>query len=395
MERLIFHVDVNSAFLSWEAVRRVENGESDIREIPSCIGGDPQKRTSVVLAKSIPAKKFKITTGEPLSMALRKCPDLYVAKPDFALYKRMSKAFKDICRSYAPVVEEFSIDECFLDMSGTQYIYPDPIKTAYEIKDKIRHSLGFTVNVGIGSNKLLAKMASDFEKPDKVHTLFNEEIPQKLWPLSVSDLLMAGRSAVERLNRAYIRTIGDLAKTDLHTVQAILGIKLGQLLHNYANGIDNSPVSAERDAAKGYSISRTFNENVTTLDEANKILLSLADQVAFRMRRDNAKALCVSVKIRSDSFKNKSHQRNLYEATDITSEIYENAKELFAEMWDGHTPLRLINISLSKVIYDAPEQMSLFEDEKKERGKKLDKAVDDIRNKFGMDAVMRGTMYKT
>lgn len=395
MDRLIFHVDVNSAFLSWEAARKVAQGKPDIRNIPSCISGDPDKRTSVVLAKSIPAKKYGIKTGESLTAALRKCPGLYVAKPDFKLYTRLSKAFKDICRKYAPVVEEFSIDECFLDMTGTKYIYPNPIQTAYEIKDMIRDTLGFTVNVGIGSNKLLAKMASDFEKPDKVHTLFTEEIPEKMWCLPVSDLFMAGRSAVSKLEKVRVRTIGDLAKLDLRTLQGVLGIKLGLLLHNYANGIDNSLVSDEPDAAKGYSVSKTFNENVTAIDEANRILLSLADSVAARMRRDHAKALCVSVKIRSDSFRNQSHQRNLYDATDITSEIYEISKQLFKEMWDKHTPLRLIGISLSKVVYDAPEQLSLFVDEKKEREKKIDKTVDSIRNKFGMNTIMRGSVLNS
>ena len=394
MDRLIFHIDVNSAYLSWEAARRVQNGETDIRLIPSCISGDPDKRTSVVLAKSIPAKKYGVRTGEPLSMALRKCPELYIARPDFALYKHSSKAFKDICRQYAPVVEEFSIDECFLDMTGTELIYPDPIKTAYEIKNKIRDTLGFTVNVGIASNKLLAKMASDFEKPDKVHTLFKDEIPQKLWTLPVSDLFMAGRSAVEKLERAGIKTIGGLAKTDIGRVQRILGQKLGKLLHSYANGEDDSEVTADAGSAKGYSISRTFNENVTTTEEANGILLSLADSVAMRMRKDNAKAMCISVKIRSDSFKNRSHQQNLHEATDITTQIYEVAKKLFSELWDRRTPLRLIGIALTKIVYDAPEQLSFFVDEKKEREKKIDRTVDSLRSRFGMDSIKRGSVIK-
>ena len=185
MQRLIFHVDVNSAFLSWEAARRVADGEPDLRLIPSAIGGDRDKRTGVILAKSIPAKKFGVTTGEPVAMALRKCPQLVLAKPDFALYTRNSKAFIAICRRFAPVVEQVSIDECFLDMTGTGLLYPDPIAIAHTIKDTIFSELGFTVNVGIAPNKLLAKMASDFEKPNKVHTLFADEIPQKLWPLPV------------------------------------------------------------------------------------------------------------------------------------------------------------------------------------------------------------------
>ncbi len=395
MRRLIFHVDVNSAFLSWEATRRVAEGEPDIRLIPSCISGDPKKRTSVVLAKSIPAKRFNVKTGEPISMALRKCPELYIAKPDFKLYKRYSKAFKDICRDYAPVVEEFSIDECFLDMTGTELIYPDPISTAYEIKNKIRDTLGFTVNVGVGSNKLLAKMASDFEKPDRVHTLFEDEIKSKLWPLPVGDLLMVGKSAAARLERAGINTVGELAGLERSRAERILGKKLGDQLHDYANGISNSPVTAQREAAKGYGISTTLNEDVTTLERANKILLGLADSVSARMRRDGAKTVCISVRIRTDEFKNRSHQTMLFEPTDVTSEIYNEAKRLFAELWDGSSPLRLIGITLSKVVFAEGEQLSLLTDEKHERNQKLDKAVDAIRSKFGAASVVRGTIYRS
>ncbi|MCH5185862.1 MAG: DNA polymerase IV [Oscillospiraceae bacterium] len=395
MDRLIFHVDVNSAFLSWEAARRISEGGRDIRNIPSCISGDPSERTSVVLAKSIPAKKYGIKTGEPISAALRKCPDLYIAGPDFKLYRKCSKAFKDICRKYAPVVEEFSIDECFLDMTGTGRVYPDPIATAYEIKDTIRDSLGFTVNIGVGSNKLLAKTASDFEKPDKVHTLFTEEIPDKLWPLPVSDLFMVGRSAREKLERKRIFTIGDLAHLDLKFTQRILGVKIGTHLHEYANGIDHSEVSDEPKAAKGYNISTTFNENVTDTEQANKALLTLADTVSARMRKDNVKAMCVSVKMRSDTFRNKSRQTVLDEPTDITAEIYETARRLLADAWDTRVPLRLLGISLTKLADGGNEQISLFPDEKREKNRMLDKTVDSIRSRYGQDSVKRGSTLRS
>lgn len=392
-ERLVFHVDVNSAFLSWEAARRVRQGGRDIRNIPSCISGDPEKRTSVVLAKSIPAKKYGVKTGEPISMALRKCPGIFIAKPDFALYTKCSAAFKGICRAYAPVVEEFSIDECFLDMTGTEYIYPDPIATAYEIKNRIRDELGFTVNIGIGPNKLLAKTASDFEKPDKVHTLMYSELKEKFKPLPVEDLLMAGKTAVERLKRAGIRTIGELAEADIKHVQQLIGVKQGQLLYSYANGIDDSPVSDEREPAKGYSVSTTLNDNVTSYEAANRILLSLADRVAARMRRDEAKALCISVKIRTSEFKNRSHQCALGDATDVTSYIYSEAKRLLGELWDGKTPLRLIGIALTRIVRRGSEQLSLICDERSERGRKIDKAMDQIRSRFGVDSVTRGSVY--
>ena len=395
MARLIFHIDVNSAFLSWEAARRVSLGEEDIRLIPSAIGGDRDKRTGVILAKSIPAKKCGIKTGEPVAMALRKCPDLFLARPDFRLYEKSSKAFMDICREYAPVVEKYSIDECFLDMSGTHRLYPDPIAIACTIKDKIRDTLGFTVNVGIGDCKILAKMASDFEKPDKVHTLYRHEIPQKMWPLPVRGLFSVGAATAEKLEKARIRTIGELANTPLDRVQRIVGVKLGKQIHDYANGIDPSPVLAAPEEVKGYSISTTLEEDVISKEQAYKVILALTDSVTARMRADGIKAYCVAVSIRSNDFKTRSHQRKLPEATDISSEVYGLCKQLFAELWDGHTPLRLLGVSLTELTKDETPQMSFFPDEKKERSRKLDKAYDAINKKFGAATIQRGANLKS
>ena len=395
MERIIFHIDVNSAFLSWEAAKRVKNGEEDIRLIPSAIGGDRDKRTGVILAKSIPAKKFGIKTGEPVGMALRKCPDLYLAKPDFRLYVKSSKAFMDICREYTPVVEKYSIDECFLDMTGTKMLYPDPIAIAYEIKDRIFSELGFTVNVGIGPCKILAKMASDFEKPNKVHTLFLDEIPKKMWSLPVGELFSIGHSTAEHLESAGIKTIGDLAKTDLKTVQNLIGEKVGKQIHDYANGIDPSPVLEEPEEAKGYSISTTLEEDVVTTESAFKILLALADSVSARMRTDGKKAFCVGVTIRGNDFKNHSHQQTLFEATDITSEIYGISKKLFSELWDKHTPLRLLGISLTQITAEDNTQLSFFPTEDKEKERRIDKAMDAIRSRFGSETVVRASNYNS
>ena len=397
-ERLIFHVDVNSAFLSWEAARRVKCGQPDLRLIPSCIGGDPESRRGVVLAKSIPAKAFKVKTGEPLAMALRKCPQLVIAKPDFKLYSSCSKAFKDICRGYAPVVEEFSIDECFMDMTGTEYLYPDPVALAHTIKDRIRGELGFTVNIGIGRNKLCAKMASDFEKPDKVHTLYPEEIPEKLWPLPVGDLLFVGGSSVKRLQEEHIFTVGELAHADPERLRKILGDKMSIQARSYANGIDNSPVRAEPEETKGYSNSVTLEENVTTLEAADSILLALADSVSAHMRSDSAKAYCVAVSIRYLDFKNRSHQCKIDHPAESTREIYELSRRLLRELWTDRKPLRLMSIALSNITRgDEGGQMSLFGEEdngRRERDVRLDKAVDALRSKFGADIIQRGTVMK-
>lgn len=373
----------------------MKNGEADIRLIPSAIGGDRDKRTGVILAKSIPAKKFGIKTGEPVAMALRKCPELYLAKPDFRLYVKCSKAFMDICREYTPVVEKYSIDECFLDMTGMDMLFPDPIKTAYEIKDRIFRELGFTVNVGIGPCKILAKMASDFEKPDRVHTLFADEIPEKMWPLPVRELFSIGHSTADRLEGAGIRTIGELAALDLKNVQALIGEKAGKQIHDYANGIDPSPVLENPEEAKGYSISTTLEEDVVSSGEAHKILLALADSVSARMRADEKKAFCVGVTIRGNDFKNHSHQQTLDEATDISTEIYEISKKLFSELWDRKTPLRLLGISLTQITAEENTQLSFFPTENREKERRIDKAMDAIRNKFGSETVVRASNYQS
>lgn len=396
MRKLIFHIDVNSAYLSWEAARRVANGEPDLRLIPSAIGGDPEKRTGVILAKSIPAKKYKVTTGEPVAMALRKCPELVLAKPDFKLYVQNSRAFIAICKKYAPVVEQVSIDECFCDFDNTELVYPDPLELAYRIKDEIKETLGFTVNVGVSENKLLAKMASDFEKPDKVHTLYPGEIPEKMWPLPVGELFTVGKATAERLRQARIETIGDLAHTDPEQLTRMFGPKMGSHLHRYANGISNSQVLAEPEEAKGYSISTTLEDDVETAEAAHHILLALADSVTARMRADGFKTFCVAVSIRSNDFKNKSHQQKLREPTDGTNEIYQLAKKLFSELWNGKTPLRLLGIALTDLTKEEFVQTSLFDaaDERKTKSKKLDQTVDALRSKYGRSTIQRGALLQ-
>jgi len=389
-KRLIFHVDVNSAYLSWEAAKRVARGEEDIRLIPSAIGGDREKRTGVILAKSIPAKRYGVKTGEPVAMALRKCPRLFLAPPDHALYERCSAAFVRICREYTPVVEQYSVDECFLDMSGMEKIYPDPREMAYVIRDRIREELGFTVNVGISDVKILSKMASDFEKPDKVHTLFREEIEEKMWPLPVRDLFSVGAMTAEKLTDGGIYTIGDLALADPSRVKRLVGKKYGEMIRAYARGEDDSSVAARAEEAKGYSISTTLEEDVTDYGTAHKVLLSLADSVTARMRADGKEASSVSVTVRSSDFQDRSHQKKLDGPTDITGDVYGVAKRLFAELWDGRTPLRLIGVALGGVTRAGEGQLSLFPDEEKERARRLDRAGDRIRARFGSGAIVRG-----
>ena len=373
----------------------MKEGLPDLREIPSCIGGDPKSRRGIVVAKSIPAKKYGVTTGEPVSMALRKCPELVCVPGDFALFETCSRAFKKICASYAPVMESFSIDEVFLDMSGTEKIYPDPVKLACEIKDRIREELGFTVNIGIGTNKLLAKMASDFEKPDKVHTLFPAEIPTKMWPLPVRDLLFLGKASEQKLIKAGIKTIGEMARYPETEIQRLLGEKTGHQLYEYANGRDDSPVRGEREEAKGYSAETTTEEDIVTYEQAFSLLLAQCDVVAARMRKDGKKCSCVSVTYRMLDFRTRSHQKKLGNPTDVTEEIFVQVKNLLYECWQCQ-PLRLIGVALTDLTSDDFRQMSLFENtENHEKQKKVDSVVDDIRKKFGNGMIVRGSTMKT
>ena len=292
-------------------------------------------------------------------------------------------------------MEEFSIDECFMDMTAMGKLYPDPIRAAHMLKDRIRDELGFTVNVGVAHNKLLAKMASDFTKPDRVHTLFEEEISSKMWPLPVGELFLCGKASTHKLRRLQINTIGDLASADAKAIQLVLGNKLGMQLWRYANGLDDSPVSAEREAPKGYSNELSFDDDITERRQGEKVLLHLADNVAARVRADGVRGFCVSVTIRGNDMKRRSHQHKLDAATDSTTKIYETAVALFGELWDEKMPLRLIGLSLSDMEKEGEGQISFFDMQKagdNEKDKNADRAVDALREKFGADIIKRGGM---
>lgn len=392
MQRIIFHIDVNSAFLSWEAIYRLKflGGTVDLRTIPSAIGGDMSKRHGIILAKSIPAKLYHIQTGESIPDALKKCPGLYLAPPNYNLYQQCSKAFMEILKEYTPDVEQYSIDEAFLDMTGTKRLWGDPVAVAHEIKARIRDELGFTVNVGVSTNKLLAKMASDFKKPDRVHTLFPEEIPEKMWPLSVSDLFFVGKATTSKLFSLGIRTIGDLAQADPRMLKSQLK-KQGEIIWGLANGIDMSKVETETPPNKGYGNSTTVPHDIVNTEEAKLVLLALAETVSTRLRKDQVKAEVIAVGIKDDAFRHYSHQRVLDSPTDITKEIYRISCELFEESWDG-MPIRHLGIHTSRMRdWDAVRQISFFDEEDYGKLTKMDHAIDGIRERFGKDSVLRAT----
>lgn len=388
-KRLIFHIDVNSAFLSWESVYRLMNspGCQDLRDIPSAVGGDASSRHGIILAKSTPAKKFGIVTGEPIAQALRKCPGLIVVPSRFEFYNECSKSLISLLESYTPDIEKFSIDEAFLDMTETIHLFGEPYSVADEIRRRVENELHFTVNIGISHNKLLAKMASDFQKPNLCHTLFADEIPDKMWSLPVDELFFVGHSAVKKLTGLGIHTIGDLASCDKNILKSHLGDKYASLIHNYANGIDDSPVKPP-EAVKGYGNSITLSYDVTDFEVAKQVLLSLSETIGARLRSDHVLCNCICVELKDWDFKTQSHQLTLSTATDSTSVIYENACRLLKDSWNN-TPLRLIGIRTSKISDDSFNQLSLFEDEHSEKVRELEKAVDSIRSKFGTDSIKR------
>ena len=398
MSSVIFHIDVNSAYLSWTAAEKLKNGAAqDLREIPSIIGGDQKSRHGVVLAKSVPAKKYGIRTGEPVANAFRKCPNLVMEPPDHKMYRQKSAMLMEYLRSFTTKLEQVSVDECYMDFTEIASQYASPVSAAFQIKDSIREKFGFTVNIGISSNKLLAKMASDFEKPDKVHTLFPEEVPLKMWPLPIGELFMAGRSSVEALKKLEIDTIGELANADLGLIELHLKSH-GKMLWEFANGIDHSEVQPEQSEAKGVGNSTTLSEDAATVEEAMKVFYKLAKSVGARLRKAGQRAGMVSMEIKYYDFRTASHQKQLLKPTNEDQVLYETACQLFKEIWSGE-PVRLLGIRTAKLSAESePEQMTLFDMElpqpPDEKHQRLNAAMEAIRKRYGNDAVKKASLMK-
>lgn len=376
MKRVIFHIDVNSAFLSWSAVKLLTAGGPDIRLVPSAVSGDPSDRRSIITAASIPAKKLGIKTAIPVSMALRKCPNLVIVHSDWEWYRHCSTSFIDICRLYSPVLQQFSIDECFIDMTFRLY-RKDAAEVARALKDEIKEKLGFTVNVGVGSNKLLAKMASDFEKPDKVHTLWQDEVQEKMWPLPAGDLLWVGKKTRERLSAYGIYTIGDIARLPENSLARIVGKKFAAQMHDNANGIDNEPIITESQEAKSISVERTFAKDIVNPEELDREMFKVACTVAHRLRRQGFRCSCVSMFIKFTDFSVAQKQCQISGPTDVTALILNEARRMLGEMWDGTAPIRQVGIGLSKFTKEETEQLMLFEDPKLSFYREWDRKYDE------------------
>lgn len=383
MDRIIMHIDVNNAFLSWTAVDLLNKGyHTDIRKLESVIGGDESKRHGIVLAKSMPAKKRGVKTAETLKEARRKCNNISIYPPNYQLYSEMSKKFFNLVKKYVPDIEKLSIDECFIDYTGVKNIYGDPIKFAYSLKNKIKKELGFTVNIGIANNKLCAKMASDFTKPDRVHTLFKNEIEFKMYPLPIEDLYGVGKSSALKLKKLNINTIGDLALADINVLYRHFKNQSQKLIDS-ARGIDDSIIIVKRPDSVCISNSTTTSYNLTNLSQIYDTLLPLAENVSSELRRKKKFASVVSVMLKDKNFKTYQHQRKIKNPTDNTDKIYEIAKQLTREMWNEEG-IRLVGISLSKLSNNLNYQLSIFEDiEEVKTNKELDKTIDKLKELYG------------
>ena len=389
-QRQILHVDVNNAFLSWTAAQKLKEGYTiDIREIPAVIGGDEERRSGIVLAKSMKAKACGIVTGETLYQARKKCNNLQVYSSSYKTYKKYSNELYNLLLEYTDKIERFSVDECFLDM--TDYLQNATLlDKAKEINKRVKQELGFTVNVGVAHNKLLAKMASDFEKPNKVHTLYEDEIPQKIWNLPVGELFMLGKKTVPKLYCMGIKRIGDLAKFDEQILIKKFG-KHGKLMWEYANGIDNSEVHFEQETPKSIGNSITLPNDIYGKEKIAEIVLALTEQVTYRLRKYDLLANVVSVQLRTKEFKDYSHQKKLALSSNSTREIYDIAKEILNEMYKGEF-IRLVGVRTDDLCDKNQRQLSLFDDINSKKQEEIDKSIDLLKQKYGYNTVTRGTV---
>ena len=397
MDRIILHVDVNNAFLSWTAIWMLRNGcNKDIRKRYSIIGGDETERRGIVLAKSNLCKKMGVVTAEPIYSARKKCPYLEIYQPNFKVYKYFSDKMFEYLSSYTDIIERYSVDECFLDYTHSVNLFGDPIKVAYKIKDDIYKMFGFTVNVGIGNNKLLAKMASDFEKPNKVHTLFSYEVQEKMWKLPVGDLFMIGKSSNKKLMDMGIVTIKDLAKVPEE--ELIKRFKsMGKMMHEYANGIDNSPVYCEREVAKSISSSTVLAYNYREINKIKEVIRELSLDVGMKLRDNKMYADTIGIWIKYSYFDKISKQEKLDFSISTDDEIYNNAVRIFDRLWNHEDGIRSICVFTSGLSSIRKKQLSLFDlkddgsdmnDSKKDL--KLQNVIDDMRNRYGNDIIKYG-----
>ena len=394
LDRIIFHIDVNNAFLSWTAVELLEQGyKYDIRNSYAVIGGDESARHGIVLAKSMPAKRQGIKTADTLFSARKRCPALRVYKPNYKMYQEKSNMLFEYLKTYTPDIEIASIDECYMDYGKVSSLYGDAVMFAHKLKNEIYEKFGFTVNIGVANNRLCAKMASDFSKPNKVHTLWENEVEEKMYPLSVGELFGIGKKTREKLNSLNINTIGDLANSDSVFLSKYFKNQTTHMI-NSARGINNSPVISEVIDPTSISNEITLSQDITDKGVLYTYLDSLSNQMALRLRKQKKYAHVVVVVLKDNKFRRKQHQKKIVNATNITKEIFEVAKEILNEMYDD-SPVRLIGLRLDGLVDKVMYQPSLFEDvESRNEDSTIDNLLDTLQDKYGVNVIKKGNQMK-
>ena len=395
--RRIFHIDMNSFFASCEQARNPELKGKNI-----AVAGDPEKRHGIILAASYSAKAFGIKTTMPVWKAEKLCPDLILLPCDFELYKSYSHRVMDIFREYAPVIEQASIDEAYLDFTGTEKIYPDVLELAHTIQDRIKNELDLCCSVGISENKLLAKMASDYKKPLGITEIYTKDVERMLWPMDVREMFMIGKSTAESLKSIGIYTIGDLAKFDYDTLAKHFGDKGASRLMDSANGLDDGEVIPNEEIEmKSNGAEKTFAEDIDDDKILKDTLFEFSERISKNLREYDKKAKTVVLKIKFSDFTSITRNITMNKATDISNTIYEYGCMLLDKNWDKENKIRLIGLSCTNFKEDDEfDQMTLFEndtneiDDKDERISKLESVSDLLREKFGDNIVVKAKSIK-
>ncbi len=386
MERIILHADLNYFYAAVEC-----RDNPELRDIPVVVGGDEKKRHGIVLAKNEPARVFGIKTGEALWQARQKCPNLTVVPPNFDKYSQASKAAREIYGRYTDRVEPFGPDECWLDLTGCVDSMAKGKKVADNIREEMRNELGLTISVGVSFNKVFAKLASDYKKPDATTVISKSDYKNIVWPLPVSALLYVGRATENKLSNFGIRNIGDLARSDRVLLKRILG-KNGEGLWVYANGMDTSPVKSEREQVKSVGNSTTLPRDISRQEDVRVVLYALCEKVAARLRENNLICAGVQLSVRDINFTDSEHQVPLSVPTDTSQEMFDAVWKLYCSCC-GVMPVRALGVRAIRLESSGQEQLSLFsEDEKVKKHRRIEKAKDSLSKKYGAGTVRRGVL---
>lgn len=391
MDKVILHCDCNNFFASVE-----EKLAPELKNVPMAVAGDPENRHGIILAKNQLAKKYNIQTAEPIWQAKRKCPSLVCVPPHHNLYNEISKEINAIYLQYTDLVEPASIDESYLDVTNSLHLFNcTPGELADLLRQRIKQEKGITISVGVSFCKSFAKFGSDYKKPDATTVVSRENFEDLLYPLPVSQLLMSGRKTTEKLNSVGIKTIGQLAKSDVNKITALLG-KAGLSLWKCANGFENEEVRSFYDPREIKSVgnSMTFRRDLVGEDEIKSGISLLSDMVASRLRADGLKGNVIQLGIKDPFFNTVQKQKTVSSYTYLQKEIFDVAFSLAESVWNLNHPVRLLSVTVSGLINEDEEitQLNLFEtsDNSLKKQETIENTLDNIRKKFGTDTIKLG-----